>query len=163
MPDQTELTKCLGKRDAAAGRTAIMTKQWVTNPTRLLFPALLLLLTTCSLAAAQGGGKAEPLRIEFKRGANSATLNGKVRGTEEAEYVLTAKKDQRLIIKLTSVPRRSSVFELKGPDNVDLGLEYDAHWDYSGKLPRTGDYLITVARPTTSPGTSTYKLTVTVR
>jgi len=116
-----------------------------------------------SAVMAQRGGKAEPNRIEFKRGANSTTISGTVRGEEEAEYVLGAKKGQRLVIKLTSVPAKSSVFQLLGPDNDTLGLEFDANWDYSGKLPKTGDYLITVARPTQSKGTSKYKLTVTVR
>jgi hypothetical protein len=129
----------------------------------LLLPSLLITITTCSVSLAQGGGKAEPLRIEFKRGANSAIVSGKVRGTEEAEYLLAARKGQKLIIKLTSVPRRSSVFDLKAPDNADLGLEYDANYGYTGVLPRTGDYLIVVVRPTTSPGTSTYKLSISVR
>jgi hypothetical protein len=96
-------------------------------------------------------------------GAQPATINGKIRGTEEAEYVLTAKKGQKLTIKLISVPRRSSVFDLKAPENADLGLEYDANYDYKGTLPKTGDYLITVVRPTTLPGTSSYKLVVSVR
>ena len=129
----------------------------------LLLPSLLLTIAACSISLAQGGGKAEPLRIEFKRGANSAIVSGKVRGTEEAEYLLAARKGQKLIIKLTSVPRRSSVFDLKAPDNADLGLEYDANYDYTGVLPKTGDYLIIVVRPTTSPGTSTYKLSISVR
>ncbi len=129
----------------------------------LLLPSLLLTIAACSISLAQGGGKAEPLRIEFKRGANSAIVSGKVRGTEEAEYLLAARKGQKLIIKLTSVPRRSSVFDLKAPDNADLGLEYDANYDYTGVLPKTGDYLIIVVRPTTSPGTSTYKLSINVR
>ena len=124
---------------------------------------LLLTIAACSVSLAQGGGKAEPLRIEFKRGANSAIVSGKVRGTEEAEYLLAARKGQKLIIKLTSVPRRSSVFDLKAPDNADLGLEYDANYDYAGVLPKTGDYLIIVVRPTTSPGTSKYKLSIGVR
>ncbi len=112
---------------------------------------------------AQGGGKAEPNRIEFKRGTTSTIINGTVRGDQQAEYVLAAKRGQRLIIKLTSVPAKSSVFQLLGPDNDTLGLEYDANYDYSGILPRTGDYFITVARPGQSKGTSRYKLTVTVR
>ena len=124
---------------------------------------LLLTIAACSVSLAQGGGKAEPLRIEFKRGANSAIVSGKVRGTEEAEYLLAARKGQKLIIKLTSVPRRSSVFDLKAPDNADLGLEYDANYEYTGVLPKTGDYLIIVVRPTTSLGTSTYKLSISVR
>jgi len=124
--------------------------------------AVILILIACAAAFAQGG-KAEPNRIEFKRGATSTTINGVVRGDEEAEYVLGAKKGQRLIIKLTSVPAKSSVFQLLGEDNDTLGLEYDANFDYSGVLSKTGDYYITVARPTKMKGTSRYKLVVTVR
>lgn len=123
---------------------------------------LILILIACAAAFAQGG-KAEPNRIEFKRGTTSTTINGIVRGDEEAEYVLAAKKGQRLIIKLTSAPVKSSVFQLLGEDNDTLGLEYDANFDYSGVLPRTGDYFITVARPTKAKGTSRYKLVVTMR
>jgi hypothetical protein len=112
---------------------------------------------------AQRGGKAEANRIEFARGSNSTTLSGTVRGDEQAEYVLSATQGQRLVIKLTSVPPKSSVFDLHGPDGVDLGLEYDANYVYSGKLPRTGDYLIFVTRPTQAKGTSRYRLTVWVR
>ena len=124
---------------------------------------LLITLVVCSAAMAQRGGKAEPNRIEFKRGTTSTIISGTVRGDEQAEYVLTAKKGQRLIIKLTSAPVKSSVFQLLGPDNDTLGLEYAANYDYSATLPKTGDYFITVARPGGSKGTSRYKLTVTVR
>ena len=128
-----------------------------------LIPLSLLVLLGCAAAIAQHGGKAEPNRIEFKRGTTSTILNGTVRGAEEAEYVLAAKKGQRLIIKLTSVPVKSSVFQLLGEDNDTLGLEYDANYDYSGTLPKTGDYFINVKRPTEAKGTSRYRLTVTVR
>jgi hypothetical protein len=120
-------------------------------------------LLAATTAIAQRGGKAEPNRIEFKRGATSTVVNGTVRGDEEAEYVLAAKKGQRLIIKLTSVPVKSSVFQLLGEDNDTLGLEYDANYNYSGVLPKTGDYFINVKRPTESKGTSRYKLTITIR
>jgi hypothetical protein len=131
--------------------------------TRIAVPATLFILAACSTAMAQRGGKAEPKRIEFKRGATSTTLSDTVRGDEEAEYALAAKKGQRLIIKLTSVPARSSVFQLLGEDNDTLGLEYDANFSYSGVLPKTGDYFINVKRPTGSRGTSRYKLTITIR
>ena len=120
-------------------------------------------LLAATTAMAQRGGKAEPNRIEFKRGTTSTTVNGTVRGDEEAEYVLAARKGQRLIIKLTSVPVKSSVFQLLGPDNDTMGLEYDANYDFSGILRVTGDYSINVKRPTEAKGTSKYKLTVTVR
>ena len=84
---------------------------------------LAVILIARSAAIAQRGGKAEPNRIEFKRGTYSTTINGTVRGDEQAEYVLGAKKGQRLIIKLTSVPVKSSVFQLLGEDNDTLGFE----------------------------------------
>lgn len=128
-----------------------------------LIPLALLILLVSASAMAQHGGKAEPNRIEFKRGTTSTVVSGTVRGDEEAEYVLSAKKGQKLILKLTSVPLKSSVFQLLGEDNDTLGLEYDANYDYSGILPKTGDYFISVKRPTEAKGTSRYKLTVTVR
>ena len=130
---------------------------------QLALASMLLMIIDCSVTMAQHGGKAEPLRIEFKRGATSTTINGAVRGSEEAEYVLAAKKGQRLIIKLTSVPVKSSVFQLLGEDNDTLGLEYDANYDYSGVLPKTGDYFINVKRLAQAKGTSRYRFTVTVR
>lgn len=125
--------------------------------------SFLLVLSTGGAALAQRGGKAEPNRIEFKRGTHSTTVSGTVRGDEQAEYVLSAKKGQRLVIKLTSVPAKSSVFQLLGEGNDTLGLEYDANYDYSGVLTKTGDYFITVSRPTQAKGTSRYRLVVTVR
>src|SRR5258708_20994418 len=126
-------------------------------------PTLLIIFCVGGPALAQRGGKAEPLRIEFKRGATSTAINGTVRGSEEAEYVLAAKKGQRLIIKLTSVPVKSSVFQLLGEDNDTLGLEHDANFDYSGVLPKTGAYFINFSRPTQSKGTSRFRLTFTIR
>ena len=121
----------------------------------------LLVLTAPSAALAQGG-KAEPLRISFKRGTSSATIVESVRGDEEAEYVLAAKQGQRLIIKLTSVPGKSSVFKLLVEGNDTLELLHDLDISYSGVLPKTGDYFITVKRSTEAKGTSRYRLTVAV-
>ena len=113
-------------------------------------------------ALAQGG-KAEPNRIEFKRGATSTTISGSVRNDEQAEYVLSAQLGQRLTIKLTTVPAKSSCFDLQGPDGSDVGLEYDCNWNYSKVLQATGDFFITVARPSQAKGTSRYRMTITVK
>lgn len=117
----------------------------------------------CSTGVLAQGGKAEPLRIEFKPGTYSTTINDKIKDSQEAEYILTARKGQRLTIKLTSRPYRSSAFDLKAPENADLGLEFDANYQFNRVLPATGDYLIIVVRPTTARGTSSYRLVVTVR
>ena len=114
-------------------------------------------------ATAQRGGKAEPNRIEFKPGTSSTTINGVVHGDEQAEYILSARQGQRLIIKLTNVPAKSSCFDLKGPGGVDVELEYDCNWNYSKVLPATGEYFLVVSRPSQSKGTSRYKMTITIR
>ena len=133
------------------------------RPSAFICGLFFFLVTTAATPVAQHGGKAEPNRIEFKRGATSTTLSGVVRGDEEAEYVLSAKKGQRLIIKLTSVPAKSSVFQLLGEDNDTLGLEYDANFNVALALAKTGDYFINVKRPTDAKGTSRYRLRVTIR
>ena len=95
--------------------------------------SFLLVFSTGGAALAQGGGKAEPNRIEFKRGTHSTTISGTVRGDEQAEYVLSAKKGQRLVIKLTSAPLKSSVFQLLGePAERRLQAEWKTiRWDWS--------------------------------
>ena len=123
----------------------------------------LLLICAAAPASAQRGGKAEPLKIEFKRGATSKTISDVVHGSEEAEYSFEAKQGQRLIIKLTSTPLKSACFDLKGPDGVDLGLEYDCNYEYSKPLPATGEYFLNVSRPSTGKGTARYRLSVTIR
>lgn len=122
-----------------------------------------LVLMCAASAVAQHGGKAEPLRIEFKRGTTSTTVTGSVRNAEEYEYVLAAKKGQHLTIKITSTPLKSSVFQILGEDNDTLGLEYDANFDVSINLPKDGDYFINVSRPTSAKGTSRFRLTITIK
>lgn len=132
--------------------------------TKSAFICCCFFILSCAAQAtfAQGGGKAEPNRIEFKRGTTSTVISGVVRGDEEAEYVLSAKKGQRLTIKITSTPVKSSVFQVLGEDNDTLGLEHDANFDVSVELPKDGDYFLSVKRPTSEKGTSRYRLTVTI-
>jgi hypothetical protein len=124
------------------------------------------LLFLCCVAApafAQHGGKAEPLRIEFKRGATSTNVSGSVRNDEQYEYVLGAKKGQRLTIKITSTPVKSAVFQLLGEDQDTLGLEHDANFDVSIVLPKDGDYYINVSRPTSTKGSSRFTLNINIK
>ena len=140
-------------------------RQLISNPRKSVFICglLFLVVATAGQTFAQGGGKAEPNRIEFKRGTTSTTVSGVVRNDEQAEYVVSGQLGQRLIIKLTNVPAKSSCFDLKGPDGSDVGLEYDCNWNYSKVLQATGDFFITVARPSQARGSSRYRLTVTVK
>ena len=125
--------------------------------------AIAVLLVSANDVLAQGGGKAEPKRIEFKRGTTTTTVVDKIKNDEEAEYVIAARKGQRLTIRLTSTPYRSAVFDIKAPGDADLGLEYDANYTFNKILPATGDYFISVDRPTTSKGTANYKMVITIK
>ena len=129
----------------------------------LICGSALFVLCMVAPALAQHGGKAEPLRIEFKRGATSTTVSGSVHNSEEYEYVLGAKKGQRLTIKIISTPIKSAVFQLLGEDQDTLGLEHDANFDVSIVLPKDGDYFINVSRPTSTKGSSRFTLAISIK
>jgi len=131
------------------------------NFSAIFYAAALLMPAVTTMA--QGGGKAEPKRIEFKRGTSTTTVVDKIKDDQEAEYVIAARKGQRLTIKLTSTPYRSAVFDLKAPGDADLGLEYDANYNFNKILPATGDYLIIVDRPTDAEGTANYKMVISIK
>jgi len=106
------------------------------------FLFVLLVLGTGS-AVAQHGGKAEPNRIEFKRGATSTTISGVVHGDEQAEYILSAKQGQRLTIKLTNVPAKSSCFVTPaGGASFDCARAASGHASAPAKTPRNSRRLI---------------------
>ena len=125
--------------------------------------ALVIALNFAIPQAYAQGGKAEPLRVQFQHGRNSATIAGKLRGDQQAEYVAGAKKDQKLTINLYAKPPGSITVIVKTPDGVDLELKPDSKQQWSAALPRDGDYLFWVVRNSGKPGTSLYKLTVTIR
>ena len=125
-----------------------------------LLPSLLL----CAAAPvfAQGGGKAEPLRIEFKRGAKSATVKGKVRHDEQAEYVFSARKGQQITINLVSTPANPARFELlDDTGDQPRSVEQNIH-TWSGVAPETGDFLIYVTKPDKKIASSSYSLTLKI-
>jgi hypothetical protein len=109
------------------------------------------------------GGKAMTLRIQFQRGRNSATLDGKLRSGEQTEYSAGAKKDQKLIIGLDATPSGSITVKAKDSDGADLKLKAESKQQWSAVLPKDGDYEIWVIRASNKPGTSKYKLTVTIK
>lgn len=123
-------------------------------------PILLLCLSTVTVA--QNGGKAEPLRIEIKRGATSTKVKGKIRGDEQAEYVFAARKGQQITITLTSQPGQSALFDLRAPDGVDYKFKYNGR-TWSGLAPTSGDYFVKVIRQTGKAARSAYSLTLTIR
>lgn len=117
---------------------------------------LTFLLSIVPVAVAQGG-KAEPLRVQFKRGTTSAKLSGTVRGTEQFEYVVAARAGQWMFVEVTSAPSDSAIFLVNDPAGEEGAYQY--YW--SGTLKQTGDYLISISKPP-AYAASHFMLTVTI-
>lgn len=103
------------------------------------------------------GGKAEPLRVQFPRGKNSATLKGTIRGDQQFEYAVEARAGQWMMIEVTSAPLDSAIFLVTDPDGKDQSYHY--YW--SGTLEQTGKYVVFVTKPA-GFGVARFSLTITI-
>lgn len=123
----------------------------------------------CLLAATALGALSSPVaaktftqRLKFARGRSSATVEGAVVRGDRDDWIIGARKGQRLIIRVTALEKnaefqlldRASGRYLKGAGEMDDATRW------TGRLPRTGDYLIRVGG---TRGNATYKLHVSIR
>lgn len=93
----------------------------------------------------------QPIRVEFAANTNSQILeNSLIRGTR-AIYVVNARQNQTMTLKVTSV-EDNAVFDLISPDGNYLETELK---DFSLTLPKDGDYQVIVG---STRGNTTYKL-----
>lgn len=113
-----------------------------------------ILLATVTLATAQSG---TTRRVRFPKGRTTTVLKGAiVRGTED-RYILRAGRGQTMTVRLTSV-EDNAVFEVFAP-NSGRSMA-GAGTDWTGELPRAGDYTIVVSG---TRGNATYTLEITIR
>jgi hypothetical protein len=127
--------------------------------------AIAVLLFCCAGVFAQNGGKAEPNRITFAKGKSSATVGGKVRGDEQAEYVFSAKEGQLIQVKIASVPKgKVASFRILNPDEeAKFYTKYEENYQYAFPAPYTGDYVIWVSlQPDAKVKSAKYNLTLTI-
>lgn len=120
----------------------LMRKHLVLKFVLTPFFVLVLCLGFARPTLAQGG-KAEPLRVQFPRGKNSATLQGTIRGEQQFEYAVQVRAGQWMLIEVTSAPQDSAIFLIKDPDGNDESYHY--YW--SGTLKQTGEYVVFVTKP----------------
>ncbi len=120
----------------------------------------LLLLLTASAAVAQK-------RVKFPPGRTTAILKGKTTGgpsesggMNPVTYVLRARKGQQMILHLTSA-KKNALFGLYAP-GMDLVEGAQSVADWSGTLPKSGDYEIIVF-PEDEMTNTTFTLEVTIR
>lgn len=121
----------------------------------------LTLILCASLSVAAQKGTTITRRVQFPRGRTTVVLKGKVNWGANYVYRLRAHAGQMMIAHVTGIttfriiPPGSRNFDaLPGADNVQ---------DWTGELPRTGDYQIIVGHANDNYTLAPYTLEVTVR
>jgi hypothetical protein len=126
------------------------------------FLIFLVIFVACGAitAFAQGGGKAEPNRIEFTKGKSSATLTGSLSRDQEMEYVFGAVKGQTVTITNS----RTSLFDFRVfSQEFNFETEFDSSPKLSFVVPETGDYMFFVRKKATQPRTARFSLTLSIK
>jgi hypothetical protein len=122
---------------------------------RALLVAALLLMTAISVPAQSD----RTMRIRFARGRTTKVIkDAVVRGTRD-RYLLRAGRGQTLSVHITSI-EDNAVFDVYAPGARHPLDGAQETMDWSGELPRNGDYVIVVGG---TRGNATYTLEVTVR
>jgi hypothetical protein len=95
------------------------------------------------LAQAEGGIRTE--RVEFAKGATSATVNGTIKGDETIDYVLRAATGQYMNVSMAT-DNTASYFNILAPGETEVAFFNGSTSEnqFEGELPATGDYKIRV-------------------
>ena len=127
--------------------------------TAALLALLLLTATTTS---------AKTIRVKFPPGRTTVILKGKTTGgpsesgsMDPITYVLRASKGQRMTLHLTSA-KKNAAFAIYLPRMESLIEDASNSTDWSGTLPKTGDYQIMVF-PRDEVTDTTFTLEVAIR
>ncbi len=130
--------------------------QCTGRSTLLLALATLLVLGTTALSMQRTLVR----RVRFPRGQTTAILKGSIVNDRMNQYLLNARAGQTMSVHLTS-PKGKAFFDLY-PRN-DRGAMPDSAEDakdFEGKLPQSGDYVISVY---SEDGNTRYTLEVSIR
>lgn len=129
---------------------------------RCSLPVLIVVLALGAiLSFAQGGGKAEPNRINFAAGGSSKTVTGTLSVGQEAEYVFSAIKSQTVTIKNSN----RGLFDFRVfNEEFDFETEFESSPTLTFQIPETGDYLFYVRKKAVkTPRTARYSLSLTIK
>lgn len=122
-----------------------------------------MILTLCvsSLAAPAQSGTVSERRIRFGRGRTTAIVKGGIKAAHSDVYKLSARAGQQMALHLASANRAVS-FSLIAPNQETIADAFTVR-DWSGELPQSGDYTITVVNNSGRVTASSYTLEATVR
>ena len=119
--------------------------------------AALVLMTSAAVLAQKGTSIVT--RIKFPRGRTTTVERGSVHRGMSHDYLLKAGAGQTMSIHLAA--RGGVCFDLYTPGLTDSLAQCSKDW--SGELPRSGDYRINVLPDTTTERSIPYTLELTVR
>jgi len=98
-------------------------------------------------------------RLRFPAGQSSTSIDSAVIRGEMDRYILGAKAGQSMKVTITSL-EYNAAFQISKPDGGEVpGATSDAS-KWSGTLPVSGDYVITVHG---TRGNATYKLAIAIQ
>jgi hypothetical protein len=103
-----------------------------------------------------GESKPSSRRVQFRRGASSTTVQGKVSIELSDTWIIGARAGQVMTVQLTS-PRNVRFMLMTSRTTMSLA---DNTRSWTGTLPETGDYLILVD---TGAKAATYSMTITIK
>jgi hypothetical protein len=126
---------------------------------KLLFLPIMSLLVLMAGAVPAQKGTSIVTRIKFARGRTTAVEKGSVRRGVSHDYLLKAGAGQTMSVHLAA--RGGVCFDLFSPGMAEILSECSKDW--SGDLPRSGDYRINVLPDTTTERSIPFTLEVTVR
>jgi hypothetical protein len=108
--------------------------------TSLLLTTALLLLATPAFA-----DDIRTERVQFHRGANSATVEGSIKGYEGVDYVLGAKAGQSMNVSMAT-DNGANYFSIIAPGKADeaMFIGSTSGKQFEGVLPASGDYTVRV-------------------
>ena len=84
-------------------------------------------------------------RVQFHKGANSATVQGTIKGYDSVDYVLGARKGQSMNVSI-STDNTANYFNILAPGKTDeaMFIGSTSGDQYEGTLPASGDYKVRV-------------------
>jgi hypothetical protein len=124
--------------------------------TSAIVSILVLIMTIVALAQH---GTSIVTRIKFARGRTTAVEKGSVHRGISHDYLLKAGASQNMTVHLAT--SAGVCFDLYSPGMSDQLANCSKDW--SGDLPKSGDYRINVLPDTTTERDISYTLEVTVR
>jgi len=92
---------------------------------------------------AEGGIRTQ--RVQFAKGANSAFVNGTIKGYQTVDYVLRASQGQHMNVSMAT-KHGATYFNILAPGQTEVAFFNGSVSgnQYEGTLPATGDYKIRV-------------------